>query len=131
MVTCPLCGFSFEESMGKSACANCPIGGDCTWECCPNCGYALAPGHRGPTGAAKNLAELRPGEAAEIADLDALAGDERVKAAISMGLVPGVRVQMVRRHPTVLVKAGLRSLALDEGLARTVLLVRGEPPDRA
>ena len=124
MVTCPLCGFSFEAELGKSACANCPIGGDCTWECCPNCGYALAPGRKGPTAVAKNLAEMRPGEAAEIVDLYAAAGDERVKAVISMGLVPGVRVQMVRRHPTVLVKAGLRSLALDEGLAKVIILRR-------
>jgi len=125
--------------MGRSACANCPMGGDCTWACCPNCGYALAPGRKGPSAVAKNLAELRPGDSAEILDLDSsggakrgkvsggTAGAERINAAISLGLVPGVRVQMVRRHPTVLVKAGLRSLALDEALARIIIL-RGEPP---
>ena len=122
MVTCPLCGFSFEEAMGRSACANCPMGGDCTWACCPNCGYTLAPGRKGSSAVAGNLAELRPGESAEILDLDNSAGVERVKAAISMGLVPGIRVQMVRRHPTVLVKAGLRYLALDEALARMIIL---------
>lgn len=128
MVTCPLCGFSFDDVLGRSSCANCPMGGDCTWACCPNCGYALAPGRKGASGTARNLAELRPGDSAEIQDLDGSTGEERVKAAISMGLVPGVRVQMVRRHPTVLVKAGLRSLALDEALAKVVILVhRGEP----
>jgi len=125
MVTCPLCGFSFEEVLGRSACENCPMGGDCTWACCPNCGYALAPGRKGPSAVAANLSLLRPGESAEILDLDHSAGEEHVKAVISMGLVPGVRVQMVRRYPTVLVKAGLRSLALDEALARAILL-KGE-----
>jgi Fe2+ transport system protein FeoA len=107
------------------------MGGDCTWACCPNCGYALAPGRKEPAAAARNLAELPPGESAEIMDLDGGMGEERVKAAISMGLVPGVRVQMVRRHPTVLVKAGLRSLALDEALAKVIILGRGAEPGKA
>ena len=131
MVTCPLCGFSFDDRLGRSSCANCPMGGDCTWACCPNCGYALAPGRKGPASAARNLAELPPGESAEIMDLDGSTGQERVKAAISMGLVPGVRVQMVRRHPTVLVKAGLRSLALDEALAKVIILGRGGESGKA
>ena len=125
-MTCPLCGFSFKEVLGRSACGNCPMGGDCTWACCPNCGYALAPGRRGAPSAAKNLADLRPGDSAEIQDLDNSAGEGRVRAAMSLGLVPGVRVQMVRRHPTVLVKAGLRSLALDESLARVIILQSGQ-----
>jgi len=40
-ITCPLCGFEFEEEGNKSGCS-CPfVSGSCEFICCPKCHYKL------------------------------------------------------------------------------------------
>lgn len=38
-VTCPLCGYRYENSPEK--CVRCPMGRNCKVLCCPHCGYQV------------------------------------------------------------------------------------------
>ena len=38
-MNCPLCGYSFTENEGETACGRCFLAHSCELVKCPNCGY--------------------------------------------------------------------------------------------
>ncbi|WP_456369064.1 metal-dependent transcriptional regulator [Geoglobus sp.] len=68
------------------------------------------------------LTSLSPGEEGEI---KYLSGEEEViKKVISIGLLPGKKVKVIRVFPTFLVQVGNTQIALDERIAETVHVMR-------
>lgn len=67
------------------------------------------------------LTELRPGEPAEIAYL--AAGDVRkMQKLMSMGVLPGTSVTLLRTYPSYIFKVGQSEFAVDEDLAREIFV---------
>lgn len=132
---CALCGFEFSESDAKRPCASCPLGAKCDLVCCPNCGYQ-AP--REPRWLSRlrrwrrrngvydgTLAALKPGAETEI--IAVRPHNERVLHKLTaLGLLPGVRVRLLRRFPCYLIELGHVQIALDRELA-SAIVVRSEP----
>jgi Fe2+ transport system protein FeoA/rubredoxin len=132
MVICALCGLVFDERTAAPACGTCPLATGCTLVACPNCGFHAAVHDRGADSAgtaasepATTLADLSPGETAAVADLDPGLDLPRQRALVALGLLPGVRVRLVRRSPTLTVRTGARLLALDRTLASGVRITAG------
>lgn len=133
---CALCGLVFEP--GGSACAKrgCPLAGaGCRSLDCPRCGYAVpderssglarwirrlfTPAHVSE-GAARTLADLRPGEEAL---LDGIEGDAALAARLTaQGLAPGVAIHLVQRFPSYVVELGCTTLAVERRVARAILI---------
>jgi hypothetical protein len=40
---CGFCGYEFDPADAESACAGCPLVGDCHLIRCPRCGYEMPP----------------------------------------------------------------------------------------
>ncbi len=130
---CALCGFEFSESDAKRPCASCPLGAKCDLICCPNCGYQ-APREpkwlnrwrfrrwRFRHGAHDGtLAALKPGVETEIVAVRPR--DKRTLHKLTaLGLLPGVRVRVLRRFPCYLIELGHAQIALDRELASAIVV---------
>lgn len=125
---CALCGFEFSESDAKRPCASCPLGAKCDLVCCPNCGYQ-AP--REPRWLSRwrhrhnaydgTLAALKPGVETEIVAVRPR--DKRTLHKLTaLGLLPGVRVRLLRRFPCYLIELGHAQIALDRELASAIVV---------
>jgi Fe2+ transport system protein FeoA len=136
---CALCGFEFTEAEAKRPCARCPLGAHCDLVCCPNCGYQ-APQEpkwlrrwraqwRRRNGASEGtLAAMRVGGETEI--IAVRPRDQRtLQRLVTMGLVPGVRIRLLRRFPCYLIELGHAQIALDRELASAIIVrVDGQQP---
>ncbi|MCX8104105.1 MAG: ferrous iron transport protein A, partial [Candidatus Bipolaricaulota bacterium] len=119
---CALCGFEFAEADARRPCASCPLGTQCDLVCCPNCGYQT-PGEpqwlsrlrrwRRRSGAPEGtLAALQPGMETEI--ISVRPRDKRTLHKLTaLGLLPGVRVRLLRKFPSYLIAVGHAQIALD------------------
>lgn len=68
------------------------------------------------------LTSLSPGEEGEI---KYLSGDEEIiKKVISIGLLPGKRIRVIRVFPTFLVQVGNTQIALDEKIGEAIHVMR-------
>lgn len=72
------------------------------------------------------LDELPPGRAAFIRILQA-GDDEALLKLAGLGLLPGARVEVLRRSPALCVRLGKACYAVDRSLARRIL-VEAEAP---
>lgn len=134
---CALCGFEFSEADAKRPCASCPLGEKCELVCCPNCGYqAPQEPHwlsrlrhwRRRNGIYEGtLAALQSGAVSEIIALRPR--DESILHKLTaLGLLPGVRVRVLRRFPTYLIEIGHAQIALDRELASAIIVRPVERP---
>jgi len=142
---CPLCGLEFSEAEAKRVCQGCPLDSGCRLICCPNCGYQIPDEpawlmrlrhrrhrHRGaPAGVGRHriatctLAALEPRQMAEIVRVcseDAMT----LRKLMALGLLPGVRLMVLRRFPCYLLQIGHAQIALDRPLAETILVTTAE-----
>lgn len=132
---CALCGFEFSEADAKRPCASCPLGSNCDLICCPNCGYQAfkeprwltrwrARWRRRTSVSDGTLAALKPGTETEIVAVRPR--DQRIfRQLTALGLLPGVRVRLLRKFPCYLIELGHAQLALDRELA-SAIVVRSE-----
>ncbi len=128
---CALCGFEFSEAQARRSCQGCPVGPQCDLLCCPNCGYQTP---REPRWLSRwrrwrrrngayegTLAALPQGTETEI-----IAVRPRDKRALhkltALGLLPGVRVRLLRRFPCYLIELGHAQIALDRELASAIFV---------
>jgi Fe2+ transport system protein FeoA len=134
---CPLCGFEFEKC--DTACVHgCPLGRFCKLVRCPNCQYEFPERpesigllqrlfHRPQTAPARGdsipLSELKDGESSELVCLSCTQTSRRNALAV-FGLVPGSRVILQQKRPSFVVRVGETELALDEDIAREILVKR-------
>ena len=54
--------------------------------------------------------------------------DAQLAKLLALGIIPGVRLRILRRSPCWIIQIGFTRLALDETLARTILLLPDHPP---
>ena len=78
-----------------------------------------APGTAGAT-----LLDLEPGERATVAGLEDPRSSEG-RALASLGVLPGVAVEVVQRYPAWVVRVDQAEIAFDDALAAGVRLVPG------
>ncbi len=64
---------------------------------------------------------MRPGEAGTIHALDTTDPDA-LRKILSLGIVPGERIELIRRTPAVVFAIGASQFALDRELASRILL---------
>ena len=145
MITCPACNHEFDaKEAAGTACGACLARGACGLVKCPECGYesprepgvlqrllsALAgrkPAANGAKPAAGaclekvTLAGLRQGENAIIERFGDLA---HARKFLSLGLLPGTTVTVLKSTPAVVLRVGYSEFALDRALAGTVQVRR-------
>ena len=141
---CPCCGEEYDIVEGQSACQGCPASGMCSLARCPHCGYESArePGFLGrlkglfmpppprppdcPQDIANgrahcSLADLEAGEGAVV---EGFRQHANVRKFLSMGILPGTHVTIVKTWPAFVVRAGYSEFAFDRTLAAIVKVHR-------
>ncbi len=136
--TCPLCQVVFNPSCGTCP-SSCPMAKGCSVLSCPSCGYSFPR----PTGLSawlarffaarrakateppgpRSLATAPPGVTVRVARLDASADDRDCLSKLAaFGIVEGCEVKVRQRRPALIVEVGETTLALDDEVARSVLV---------
>lgn len=142
---CACCGSELTEAAAREACASCLARNGCRLIRCPHCGYEsarepgvlsalrrivhyvwwLVRGRRvsdsGVCLPAMPLCDLRKGEHAVIERFEELG---HVRKFLSLGLLPGTSITMLKASPAVVVRAGYSEFAFDRTLAGTVMVRR-------
>jgi Fe2+ transport system protein FeoA/DNA-directed RNA polymerase subunit RPC12/RpoP len=127
---CPLCGTDFT---GAECHSSCPMSKGCTMVRCPHCAYEFvesgkiadmlrrwirrAPKCSGPL----SIVDLPIGASAPVASI-APTSAARVNRLASYGIVPGSEIRLVSRRPAVVVECGPASVALEDDIAREILV---------
>lgn len=144
VLTCPLCGFEFERS--DTLCHHgCPLGAMCDLARCPACEYefpeklpsATIPWWRRLFGRAPEPApcpetgtltvlHLQGGDRAEVIALGGESPHRRNSLAV-FGLVPGSELRVLQRYPSFVVRIGETVLALEDDVARDIVVRRAIP----
>jgi len=147
VLTCPLCGFEFERA--DSLCHHgCPLGALCTLARCPACEYefpeklpaaaAAGPWWRRlfarkppeplcPADVAVTVLDLQGGDTAEVLGLGGDSPVRRNSLAV-FGLVPGCEIAVLQRYPSYVVRVGETILALEDDVARDIVVRREAVP---
>ncbi len=136
---CGFCGREFSEELGASACANCPLSKlkgsqGCGHVKCPYCGYenpqetkfeqklrTWSWRKRSQTDDTHSLANLPKGVPAKICQLDKSSAKDLQKL-LAFGIMPGQSVEVIQRYPTIVVKVGRTTVALDKQVAAQVFV---------
>jgi Fe2+ transport system protein FeoA len=82
---------------------------------------------RSEGGDARPLSKLRPGQSGIIVRVDSTSTERLVKLS-SLGVMPGVRVELVQRHPATVLRIAETTIAIDGEVADEILVEPGEPP---
>jgi Fe2+ transport system protein FeoA len=143
MVTCALCGFTYEP--GGEACRSqgCPLAfSNCAIAHCPRCGYAAPDEARGLAGWLRRLMAPERGDAdAPMRLVDAAPGwalvIDRVDAPPAtaarltvLGMTPGTAVSLQQRFPTFVVDVDGADIALEASVAQTIWVKVPARPDQ-
>lgn len=139
---CSYCGLVFDEREAEQACSGCPLVGHCGLLRCPRCGYEMPPDShliswlRGTLGKAADgtrppeaesnggtllLADVKPGQRVCVVDADETTREELLKL-MAMGLLPGAKLQLLRRTPSIVYQSGFSQFAVDAELASQVIV---------
>ncbi|MBI4973224.1 ferrous iron transport protein A [Candidatus Roizmanbacteria bacterium] len=121
---CTLCGNQFEWKEKDIVCSGCPFEPECKLIRCPRCGFEWP-----LTGYDKSvtvpLSHMKLGESGQIVNICTLK-TEHVKKIISLGLMPGMNVRLIRTFPTLLCQIEYSQFALDREIASYVVVKRKE-----
>jgi Fe2+ transport system protein FeoA len=146
---CPFCRHEFEEAEGWIACDGCVARKGCGLVRCPSCGFESArepalltrlrymftrrriPGVSAPLvclekTTAVTLADLKPGETAVI---ERFSDGQHIRKFLSLGILPGMNVTLVKDFPAIVLRIGYSEFALDHSLAYAVHVHRLSPAD--
>ena len=96
MTKCTMCG-------STAGCSGCPIASD----------FYLA----------ETLGSLEVGAKATVRRLASAKGGD-LRKLLALGVLPGVELEVERRWPTIVVRMGYATVALDAGLAEGVVVSR-------
>ncbi len=146
-ISCALCGFEIgKDRKNGSTCGDgCPLGTRCNLLRCPNCGYEFPLPQeskllswlrrifaRTPAGPPKangdivGVDQMVPGQRARVVRL-ADSKSKRKNTLAVYGLVPGSEIVLQQRRPTFVIRVGQTELALDQEIARDILVRCQEP----
>lgn len=142
--TCSSCGESFTEKEAAVACDNCVTRGGCGMLRCPRCGFeqtrtpaflgrllnlfrrrkaprSLEEAVAGACAGSVPLSTLRAGESAVIEKFEQVSN---VRKFLSLGILPGTHVTVIRHSPAMVLRVGYSEFAFDHALASTVQVHR-------
>ncbi|PIZ62567.1 hypothetical protein COY16_04015 [Candidatus Roizmanbacteria bacterium CG_4_10_14_0_2_um_filter_39_13] len=119
---CKLCGYQFDIKQAVQSCASCPLTKNCPLVRCPNCNYEW-PLDSEESNKLVPLTSLKKGEKGKISTI-CTSQTEYLKKIISMGIMPGMTIEMIRRFPTLLCQIGFSQFALDDEIAKYILVSR-------
>ncbi|MCG0276683.1 MAG: ferrous iron transport protein A [Thermosediminibacteraceae bacterium] len=71
----------------------------------------------------KNLTQLKIGEEASIARIDTTDG-KILKKLMALGVLPGMRVSLLQKFPSYVIKVGNTRIAADETIARSIIVIK-------
>lgn len=117
---CKLCGYQFNKKQAIQSCASCPLTFNCPLVKCPNCNYEW-PYHSEEKNKLAPLISLKGGEKG-IIDSICTSQTEHLKKIISLGIMPGLTIEMIKRFPTLLCQIGFSQFALDDEIAKYILV---------
>jgi Fe2+ transport system protein FeoA len=131
MVTCALCGFTYEPGGESCRGQHCPLAwSGCHIAHCPRCGYTAPDEARGLAGwlsrllpaeepaAVARLSEVKPGRAARVERLEA---PPDVAAQLTLlGFTAGTRVTLQQRFPAYVVDVDGVDVALERSVAEAI-----------
>jgi Fe2+ transport system protein FeoA len=134
-MTCSYCGVWLDPIAARRACDACSLaGGGCRSVCCPRCGWEMPEepailarlrawlGRRRPMRAGvMTLAEMAPGERGKVVKLDGHDAS-RTRKLMALGVLEGAFVELERTAPSVVFRTGYTQLAVDEGLAASIVV---------
>lgn len=136
-LTCSFCGFEFEKD--DTLCVHgCPLGVLCKLIRCPSCGYEFPETTkrlswlgklfskdnletRGLPSGVQTVKELKSGERANVL---CIGGKSclRHNVLTAFGLAPGAEISLVQQCPSCVIRIGETELALDNEIAREILV---------
>jgi Fe2+ transport system protein FeoA len=134
MVTCALCGLSYEPAGDACRSRGCPLAvSGCRFEHCPRCGYATPLAARGIAGWLRRLlgAEGETAPSAVVPLADAPAGRALVVDRVDLppgvaaqltllGVAGGTRLELQQRFPAYVVTLDGGEVALERSVAESV-----------
>lgn len=142
--TCSSCGYEFGQEEGHIACGTCVSKGGCGMVKCPKCGLeqARTPAflerllgffrRSTPNGAAAGEAGAIPAgslllsglQAGETAVVEKFLDTANVRKFLSLGILPGTQLTVIRNSPVVVLRVGYSEFAFDRALASTLQVQR-------
>ncbi len=136
-MNCAFCAAELDAVSARS-CSGCSLGAGCRSICCPSCGYQTPQepriiarlrgwlSSRAPARAAAastTVATMRPGERGTVLRLETGGVDAaQARKLMALGVLPGCQVELDRRSPAFVLRLGYTRLAIDEALARSVVV---------
>lgn len=145
-MTCSYCGHVFELESSRHACEGCMVGEGCRSVRCPRCTYEMpeelklisrlrawfqrrsgdpAVAATVPAEEAEpRLAGLAPGQRATVVRLAVDDPGQRHKL-MALGIMPGTAIVLERRSPSFVFRIGFSRFAVDERMARAVVVDHG------
>jgi Fe2+ transport system protein FeoA len=112
------------------------MSGGCASLCCPRCGYQMPdeppllarlrgwfrrPVARGTPGETTTLAAMEAGQRGTVERLE-ITDVGQARKLMALGVIPGAPVELERRRPAVVFRTGYTQLAVDDGLAGSVVV---------
>lgn len=116
---CQLCGYQFDEKQALQVCNNCPLTSNCPLIRCPNCNYEW-PKNSNITQLIP-LNQLKKDNKGSITTI-CTTKNKQLKIIMSMGIMPGMTIQVIHRFPTMLCQIGFSQFAIDEEIARYIIV---------
>lgn len=120
---CTLCGYQFDVKEKNMVCSGCILASGCQLIRCPHCGYEWPLSQNGKNETVL-LSHMKPGETGYIINICTFK-TEHLKKIISLGLLPGMDIKLIRTSPTLLCQIGYSQFALDRDIASYVVVKRG------
>lgn len=102
-------------------CASCPLVIRCPLVRCPNCSYEWPKGKHN-THEYRSLIELPVGSKKNIVFI-CTARSDYLQKIITMGLMPGMHIEILRKFPTFLCRIGYSEVALDDEIAKIIMVI--------
>lgn len=145
---CAFCDFEFDEASAVKACQACSMFGGCQKVRCPKCGYESPRetrmvrwirswgrrrhrhrGNREHAPATGSLAQGRVGAAGDVVGLDTR-DQAQMRKLMAMGILPGTRIELIRRFPSFVFQIDYSQFTVDRELAMSILVRWDAAPDR-
>lgn len=73
-----------------------------------------------PVGKVRTAADLKPGDKAVVRTLNTVVSRQHLNKLMALGLLPGTKLVLLQRSPSLVLKVGETILAVDETIGRLV-----------
>ena len=117
---CQLCGYRFDEKQALQVCNDCPLTSNCPLIRCPNCNYEWPRDNNDATKLVP-LNKLRKENKGNIVTI-CTTKSQHLKIIMSMAIMPGMTIRVIRKFPTMLCQIGFSQFAIDDEIAKYIIV---------